>query len=79
MSDLTPSILGWSAFAGVVVLFIAVPLNSFFSKRSVKVRTSSGPSLRADPQITQDLLKARDKRISVMSELITAIQVDFQS
>jgi hypothetical protein len=43
----------------VVVLIIAVPLNSFVSKRSIA--------------ITQDLLKARDKRISVMTELIGAI------
>lgn len=30
-------ILGWSAFAGVVVLFVAVPLNAFVSKRSIRV------------------------------------------
>ncbi|OCF31742.1 ATP-binding cassette transporter [Kwoniella heveanensis BCC8398] len=54
------NILGWSAFAGVVVLIVAVPLNSFVSKRSIA--------------ITQDVLKARDKRISVMNELIGAIQ-----
>ncbi|WVW80972.1 hypothetical protein I302_102963 [Kwoniella bestiolae CBS 10118] len=54
------NILGWSAFAGVVVLVVATPLNSFVSKRSVK--------------ITQELLKARDKRIGVMNELIGAIQ-----
>nr|ODN96123.1 ATP-binding cassette transporter [Cryptococcus depauperatus CBS 7855] len=54
------SILGWSAFAGTIVLAVAVPLNSFVSSRSVK--------------ITQQLLKARDKRIGVMNELIGAIQ-----
>ncbi|WVR08508.1 hypothetical protein IAU60_005563 [Kwoniella sp. DSM 27419] len=54
------NLLGWSAFAGVVVLVIATPMNSYVSKRSVK--------------ITQDLLKARDKRIGVMNELIGAIQ-----
>ncbi|KIR42549.1 ATP-binding cassette transporter [Cryptococcus deuterogattii 99/473] len=54
------NILGWSAFAGIVVLAVAAPLNSFVSSRSVK--------------ITQDLLKARDKRIGVMNELIGAIQ-----
>ena len=31
------NILGWSAFAGIVVLAVAVPLNSVVSKRSVKV------------------------------------------
>lgn len=62
------SILGWSAFAGIVVLIVAVPLNSYVSKRSIK--------------ITQDLLKARDGRISVMNELIgaiTFIKVSFAS
>ncbi|OWZ59598.1 hypothetical protein C356_00814 [Cryptococcus neoformans c45] len=54
------NILGWSAFAGIVVLAVAAPLNSLVSSRSVK--------------ITQDLLKARDKRIGVMNELIGAIQ-----
>ncbi|KAK8850432.1 hypothetical protein IAR55_004350 [Kwoniella newhampshirensis] len=54
------NILGWSAFAGIVVLIIVIPINSFISKRSVK--------------ITKSLLQARDKRISVMSELIGAIQ-----
>lgn len=58
-----------------MVLFIAVPLNSFFSKRSVKVSRSIFQMSWTDIEITQDLLKARDKRISVMSELITAIQV----
>jgi len=68
--------LGWSAFAGVIVLFIAVPANSYFSKRSVVVSTlSSGRSGRLTDEITTDLLKARDKRIGVMTELITAIQV----
>lgn len=59
MGAINGSILGWSAFAGIVVLIVAIPLNSFVSKRSVK--------------ITQDLMKARDKRISVMTELIGAI------
>ena len=36
-AGLTSSILGWSAFAGIVVLFVVAPLNSFLSKRSVKV------------------------------------------
>lgn len=42
------------------MLVVAAPLNSLVSSRSVK--------------ITQDLLKARDKRIGVMNELIGAIQ-----
>lgn len=31
------SIMGWSAFAGVVVLAVATPINSFISKRQIKV------------------------------------------
>ncbi|WWD20615.1 hypothetical protein CI109_105091 [Kwoniella shandongensis] len=54
------NILGWSAFAGIFILAIAMPLNSFISKRSMA--------------ITREMLKARDTRISVMSELIGAIQ-----
>ncbi|ORX41111.1 hypothetical protein BD324DRAFT_613230 [Kockovaella imperatae] len=53
-------ILGWSAFAGIVVLCIVAPLNSLISKQSV--------------QITQDLLKKRDKRVGIVTELINAIQ-----
>ncbi|EIW69963.1 hypothetical protein TREMEDRAFT_38635 [Tremella mesenterica DSM 1558] len=54
------NLLGWSAFAGIIVLAIAAPLNTLVSKRSIA--------------ITKDLLKARDKRITVMNELIGAIQ-----
>ena len=53
------SLLGWSAFAGIIVLAVATPLNSYVSNRSLK--------------IYKDMLKARDKRISVMNELIGAI------
>lgn len=35
------SILGWSAFAGMITLVIALPLNSFVSGRYIKVRTAS--------------------------------------
>lgn len=41
LADVHRSILGWSAFAGIIVLAVAVPLNSFLSKRSVKVRTDA--------------------------------------
>ncbi|ORY29629.1 putative ATP-binding cassette transporter protein YOR1 [Naematelia encephala] len=53
-------IMGLSAFAGVVVLPFAFPLNSLLSKRSIS--------------INQTLMKTKDKRISVMTELINAIQ-----
>ncbi|KAL7422691.1 hypothetical protein Q5752_001982 [Cryptotrichosporon argae] len=53
------NILGWSAFAGVIVLIVAIPANSYVSKKSISIR--------------KDLLKARDKRITIMNELIGAI------
>lgn len=52
-------ILGWSAFAGFFVLVIASPINTFVSKRSYKIQ--------------KELLKARDKRMTVMNELIGGI------
>lgn len=52
-------LLGWSAFVGVAVLVISWPLNSFLSNRAVKIQKT--------------WLKARDKRISIMTELIGAI------
>jgi hypothetical protein len=42
-------------------------------RQRMSIRYRLGRS--ADSQITQELLKARDKRIGVMTELITAIQV----
>ena len=53
-------LLGWTAFAGAGVLVIAIPLNSYLSNKSFK--------------ISKDMMKARDKRIGVMNELIGAIQ-----
>lgn len=31
------NLLGWSAFAGILVLAVATPINSMISKRSMKV------------------------------------------
>lgn len=56
---LTCRLLGWSAFVGVGVLVVSWPLNSFLSNRAVKIQKT--------------WLKARDKRISIMTELIGAI------
>lgn len=53
------NILGLSAFAGVVVLIIASPLNTYISKRSYRIQ--------------KELLKTRDKRMTVMNELIGGI------
>ncbi|GMK54458.1 hypothetical protein CspeluHIS016_0110440 [Cutaneotrichosporon spelunceum] len=52
-------LLGWSAFAGIGVLIIATPINSYLSKKAMRIQ--------------KDLLKARDKRMTVMSELISGI------
>jgi ABC-type multidrug transport system fused ATPase/permease subunit len=53
------SLLGWSAFSGIIVLVVAMPINTYLSKKSVK--------------IYKEAMKARDKRLSVMNELIGAI------
>ncbi|KAG8970070.1 hypothetical protein FRC05_000718 [Tulasnella sp. 425] len=53
-------LLGWSAFAGFSVLVLASPLNHLLSKRGVTV----GRGLSA----------ARDKRMSVLNELIGGIR-----
>lgn len=53
-------LMGWSAFAGLAVLVVSVPFNSVISKQNIK--------------INQELMKARDKRIGIMSELVGAIQ-----
>jgi hypothetical protein len=52
-------LLGWSAFAGYLVLAAGWPLNSFIVKRSIKIQKG-----RAN---------ARDKRMQVINELIGAV------
>lgn len=43
------NLLGWSAFAGFVVLILASPAQSFIMKRNIKVRTgNSGRGFNAD-------------------------------
>ncbi|KAJ6631472.1 multidrug resistance-associated ABC transporter [Mycena sp. CBHHK59/15] len=53
-------LLGFSAFAGFVVLIIGWPLNSYLSKRSIRIQKGS--------------LKARDERMGVLNELISAVK-----
>jgi hypothetical protein len=53
------SLLGWSAFAGFVVLALGWPLNSFIAKRSVRIQ--------------KGVMAARDKRMGVLNELIGAV------
>ena len=54
-------LLGWSAFAGYVVIFASFPINSFITKRAVKIQ--KGASV------------ARDKRMQLVNELIGAVRV----
>ena len=53
------SLLGWSAFAGFLVLALGWPLNSYITKRSIRIQ--------------KGLMAARDKRMGVLNELIGAV------
>ncbi|KAI0705448.1 multidrug resistance-associated ABC transporter [Earliella scabrosa] len=53
-------LLGWSAFAGFVVLGLSWPLNNFVARRSVRVQ--------------KGFSTARDKRMGVLNELISAVK-----
>ncbi|KAF9007209.1 multidrug resistance-associated ABC transporter [Cyathus striatus] len=53
-------LLGISAFAGIIVLIVGYPLNSYATRRSVRIQ--------------KGFLTARDKRMSVVSELISAVK-----
>jgi ABC-type multidrug transport system fused ATPase/permease subunit len=53
------SLLGWSAFAGFVILLLGWPLNSFLTKRSIRIQ--------------KGVTTARDKRMGVLNELISAV------
>ena len=52
-------LLGWSAFVGFIVLIITWPLNNFIAKRAVRIQ--------------KGVSSARDKRMGVLNELITAV------
>ncbi|KAJ7208590.1 hypothetical protein GGX14DRAFT_551298 [Mycena pura] len=54
------ALLGWSAFAGFVVLLVGWPLNSYIARRRVRMHKGE--------------LKARDARMSVVNELIGAVK-----
>jgi hypothetical protein len=60
-SDRVDRLLGISAFAGFIVLLLGWPLNSFISRRSVRIQ--------------KGVLAARDKRMGVLNELISAVRV----
>ncbi|KAL1696726.1 hypothetical protein GGG16DRAFT_43160 [Schizophyllum commune] len=53
-------LLGWSAFAGFLVIPVLSPLNSMIGRRSVRIQ--KGVSV------------ARDKRMGVLNEVVTAIK-----
>jgi hypothetical protein len=52
-------LLGWSAFAGFAVLLLGWPLNSFLTKRSIRIQ--------------KGVMTSRDKRMGVLNELIGAV------
>ena len=53
-------LLGLSAFAGFIVLILSWPLNNFVARRAVRIQ--KGVSV------------ARDKRMGVLNELISAVK-----
>ncbi|KAI0041568.1 hypothetical protein FA95DRAFT_1565261 [Auriscalpium vulgare] len=53
-------LLGWSAFAGFLVLGLGWPLNSMIAKRGIR--------------INKGLMAARDKRMGVINELVGAVK-----
>ncbi|KAI0372366.1 multidrug resistance-associated ABC transporter [Pilatotrama ljubarskyi] len=53
-------LLGWSAFAGFVVLLLSWPLNNYVSRRAVRIQ--------------KGVSTARDKRMGVLNELIGAVK-----
>lgn len=58
-SDACDRLLGWSAFAGSIVLLVGWPLNNFMARRSIRIQ--------------KGVLAARDKRMGVLNELIGAV------
>ncbi|TBU25699.1 multidrug resistance-associated ABC transporter [Dichomitus squalens] len=53
-------LLGWSAFAGFLVLLLTWPLNNFMARRAVRIQ--------------KGVSTARDKRMGVLNELISAVK-----
>ncbi|KAF8577829.1 multidrug resistance-associated ABC transporter [Ramaria rubella] len=54
-------LLGLSAFAGFICLVVASPLNSFLAKRNTRIQ--------------KGLLAARDKRMGIVNELLSAVKL----
>ena len=53
-------LLGWSAFVGFLVLIVGWPLNNYVAKRAVRIH--------------KGVSTARDKRMGVINELISAVK-----
>ncbi|TBU36610.1 ABC transporter type 1, transmembrane domain-containing protein [Dichomitus squalens] len=53
-------LLGWSAIAGFLVLLLTWPLNNFMARRAVRIQ--------------KGVSTARDKRMGVLNELISAVK-----
>ncbi|PIL29150.1 ATP-binding cassette transporter [Ganoderma sinense ZZ0214-1] len=53
-------LLGWSAFAGFFMLLLTWPLNNFMARRAVRIQ--------------KGVSTARDKRMGVLNELISAVK-----
>ena len=54
-------LLGISAFAGALFLLLGWPLNSYLSRRSLRIH--------------KGLLKAKDARMGILTELISAVKI----
>jgi ABC-type multidrug transport system fused ATPase/permease subunit len=54
------NLLGWSAFSGFLAIIVLWPLNSMIAKRAIRIQ--------------KGVLAARDKRMSVLNELIGAVK-----
>ncbi|KAJ7592171.1 hypothetical protein C8J56DRAFT_932695 [Mycena floridula] len=53
-------LLGWSAFAGFITMILGWPLNSYLTKRSIRIK--------------KGLLSSQDKRMAVLNELLAAVK-----
>jgi hypothetical protein len=59
MIYLVPRLLGWSAFAGFSVTLIVWPVNTYLTRRRVRINKKHS--------------NASDKRMGVLNELIAAV------
>lgn len=70
-------ILGPSALAGIVFFVIIAPINHRLNKRGLKIYqdlTAVSDKHFIDPSHLHRVLKARDKRMSVLNEVISEVK-----